>query len=177
MSKPAVTVDGDSVLLGTAVVATLERELDDWTVRECGGAAIGFIYVDADAKYHCNGRSFPDLCSAVTSVIQQPGKLARSKYNNQKTEVDGIVFDSKHEAKRYRELKLMEAGKLISKLELQPRFVIVINGVKVCTYVGDFRYEEAGGTVVEDAKGMRTAMYRLKKKLVNACFGIVIKEV
>jgi hypothetical protein len=68
----------------------------------------------------------------------------------------------------------------IRDLELQPRFPIVINGKKVCTYIADFAYRDgqSGNKHVEDSKGYRTDLYRLKKKLVEAHFPhIVIEEV
>ena len=55
-----------------------------------------------------------------------------SKYGNRKTEVDGIVFDSKKEAERYRDLKLLERAGDIRELVLQPSFVLNVNGIKVC---------------------------------------------
>jgi hypothetical protein len=102
----------------------------------------------------------------------------RSKYRNKKTVVDGITFDSMAEAARYRTLKVkLDAGE-IKDLTLQKRFPVVINGVKVCTYVADFVYtHRLGGQVVEDVKGFITPMYRLKKKLVNAVHGVEIQEI
>jgi len=93
--------------------------------------------------------------------------------------VRGIVFHSKREAKRYEELCLMERGGLIADLELQPEFPIVVNGTKVCVYRADFRYIDTsdGSEVVEDAKGYRTEIYKLKRKLVEATWGIDIQEV
>lgn len=101
-----------------------------------------------------------------------------SKYGNVRTEVAGIAFSSKREARRYQELRLYEKAGQISGLELQPRFDLSVNGVKVCTYVADFRYRTADGkTVVEDAKGVKTAVYRLKKKLMIAIYEIEVEEV
>lgn len=95
--------------------------------------------------------------------------------------VDGILFASKREAKRYSELKLLLSAKLIDKLKLQPRFPITVEGEKICTYVADFEYvKHIGGkelTFVEDSKGFKTPEYKLKKKLMLACHGIVIQEV
>lgn len=71
----------------------------------------------------------------------------------------------------------MEKARVIRDLELQPRYPLVVNGVKVATYVGDFRYREDGVLVLEDAKGVRTREYRLKAKLMKALFGIEIREV
>lgn len=100
----------------------------------------------------------------------------RPKYGNRKTARDGHTFDSKREADRYAVLKLMERAGEISGLELQPSFPIVVNGVRVCVYRADFRYLERGRIVVEDAKGFRTPAYRLKRKLVQAQYGIEIRE-
>lgn len=100
-----------------------------------------------------------------------------SKYGAVRTEVDGIVFASKSEARRYSELKLAQAAGEISGLELQVKYPLVVNGVKVADYVCDFRYRERGrGLVVEDRKGMRTPVYRLKRKLMKAIHGIDIFE-
>jgi hypothetical protein len=102
----------------------------------------------------------------------------RSKYGNKKTEVDGVPFDSKAEAQRYRELKLMAAAGVIRDLELQPRFELIVSGLKVCTYVADFRYFDVaqGASIVADVKGKATDVYRLKAKLMRACHGIEVQE-
>lgn len=102
----------------------------------------------------------------------------KNKYRAIKTEVDGITFDSKREAARYMELVLLERAGEISRLELQPKYDCVVNGKKICTYKADFRYFDANGSVVEDVKGMKTPVYRLKKKLVEALYpGVTIQEV
>lgn len=112
-----------------------------------------------------------------------------SKYGNKKTEVDGIVFDSKHEALRWIELKYMERAGLIRDLKRQVRFCLVptIEGEgkkirqRAVYYVADFEYWEKNydcwKRVVEDAKGVRTDVYKLKKKLMLWRHGIEIKEV
>jgi hypothetical protein len=103
-----------------------------------------------------------------------------NKYGARKTEVDGIVFDSQREANRYCELKRLEAVGEIADLELQPRFPLVMEGGKSAgEYIADFRYREVatGRMVVEDAKGFRTALYRHKKRAVEAQYGVVIEEV
>jgi hypothetical protein len=100
-----------------------------------------------------------------------------NKYGAIKTEVGSFVFASKREAHRYSELKLAERSGDISGLELQPKFPLIVNGIKVATYIADFRYIEGGEVVIEDSKGFRTAIYRLKKKIVEAQYGIEIIEV
>jgi len=95
--------------------------------------------------------------------------LRRNKFNNIKTEVDGHLFDSKKEAKRYHELKILQAAGDVWKLQLQPRFPLWVNGTKVGTYIADFMYERSDGTVVvEDVKSpaTKTPVYNLKKKIL-----------
>lgn len=99
-----------------------------------------------------------------------------TKYKAEKTSAFGLVFDSKKEANRFGELKILERRDEISALEVQPEFLIEINGVKICKYIADFQYKEKGKTIVEDCKGVKTPAYRLKKKLMRAVFGIQIRE-
>ena len=110
-----------------------------------------------------------------TIVLETP------KFLNQKTEIDGIKFDSKKEAQRYLELKLMVRAKEIYDLELQKRMSLNVEGQKVCSYVADFVYKNRyGQTVIEDVKSPITRKlpaYRIKKKLVKAIYGIEIQEV
>jgi len=100
-----------------------------------------------------------------------------SKYRNVKTESSGIVFDSKKESKRYEELKLMERAGEIRNLTLQPKYPIIVEGIKICVYRADFTYQtKQGQTVVEDVKGIRTQAYGIKKKLMRAVYSIEILE-
>lgn len=100
----------------------------------------------------------------------------RSKFGAIKTTIDGVTFDSKKEAARYQDLKLLLKANQISELELQPKFRLEVNGVKICTYIADFRYKENGKLVTEDVKGVKTPAYNLKKKLVKALYGVEIFE-
>jgi len=101
------------------------------------------------------------------------------KYGAEKTGVDGIMFDSKKEARRYAELKLLECAGEIGGLRIQPEYDLIVREVKIGKYRGDFSYihTKTKEVVVEDVKGVRTPVYRLKKKLMNALFGIKIVEV
>ena len=102
----------------------------------------------------------------------------RSKYGAIKTGVDGITFASKAEAGRYLELKALAAAGEIKNLELQPKFRCEIAGKKVCDYFADFAYFTKSKRVVEDVKGIETAVFRLKKKLVEALYpGVKIEVV
>lgn len=100
-----------------------------------------------------------------------------NKYHNVRVVVDGISFASKKEAARYKELQLMEKAGMIWDLRLQPRYPLVVFGTRVGTYVGDFLYSGAKGAILEDVKGIKTPVYRIKKKLVLALYGIEIMEV
>jgi ABC-type phosphate/phosphonate transport system substrate-binding protein len=104
------------------------------------------------------------------------------KYNNLKTAVGEIKFDSKKEALRYQQLlHLQEAGE-IKNLQCQPRYNFVYNDVKIGFYKADFRYYDLADNkwVVEDVKSVATQklpVYRLKKKLMKAFHNIEIKEI
>lgn len=109
-----------------------------------------------------------------------------NKYYARKTEIDGIVFDSKHEAERYCELKLLARAGEIRELMLQYPFELIPaqkdeHGKTIerpICYIADFVYfDRDGNLVVEDAKGMKTEVYKLKKKLMLYFKGIAIKEV
>lgn len=103
----------------------------------------------------------------------------RGKYNAHRTTIDGITFASAAEARRYDELKLMEMEGEIGRLELQPHYPLVVNGQRVAVYIGDFLYVDSRSKqkVLEDVKGVKTPVYRLKKKLMMALYGIDIVEV
>lgn len=117
------------------------------------------------------------------------------KYHNKRTTVDGITFDSLKEAKRWKELSLMETSGAIQDLQRQVKFVLIpaqrepdtigkkggIHKGKLiereCSYIADFMYRENGKIVVEDTKGMKTKDYIIKRKLMLYSYGIRIKEV
>jgi len=99
--------------------------------------------------------------------------LRWSKYKAKPTTIDGVRFPSKKEARRYSQLKLLLAAGQIKNLELQPQYPIHVAGSKICTYIADFRYiDRSGVTIVEDVKGVETPVFRLKKKLVEAIYGL-----
>lgn len=110
-----------------------------------------------------------------------------SKYGNRKVVIDGILFDSIREARRYGELKLLEKGGYISDLRLQVPYELLpsqknLEGKVIerkMSYIADFVYFDKahGCEVVEDAKGVRTEVFRLKKKLMLYRYGIEVHEV
>lgn len=117
--------------------------------------------------------------------------MAERKYHNVPTVVDGYAFDSQREARRWRELVLLARAGEIRELERQPVYplhapvrtadgALVVGAVKVSDYIADFRYRDrrlAWALIVEDAKGVRTPVYRLKKRHLAAEYGIAIVEV
>lgn len=120
------------------------------------------------------------------------------KYNNRKIIIDGITFDSKKETLRYKELKTLEGAGVIRNLQRQVKYVLIpaqyeesdeiyVKGKnkgkhkkklieRECSYYADFVYERCGKIVVEDTKGMRTAEYIIKRKLMLYVHNIKIKE-
>ncbi len=115
------------------------------------------------------------LRELLKTSAYQPRK---SKYGAIRTVAENRTFDSKREATRYLELRLLEDAGAIRNLECQKRFPLMVKGIPITTYVADFVYVFAstGETVVEDSKGFRTASYRLKKRLFEAIHGFRILE-
>lgn len=111
----------------------------------------------------------------------------KNKYNAIKTVVDGVTFDSIGESRRYVYLKNSEKLGFISSLELQPRYVFVINDRPIMmkserypkgrklSYTADFRYNENGNVIVEDFKGKYLPISKIKVALMDAVFGITVK--
>lgn len=102
----------------------------------------------------------------------------RPKYNNKKTNVNGILFDSKKEADRYVLLTRREEIGEVVDIHLQVPFVFALEGKKMFTYKADFVYFDkvAKELIVEDVKGFRTPLYKLKKKLIEQQHKIKITE-
>jgi hypothetical protein len=102
-----------------------------------------------------------------------------NKYRAKRTVVDGLTFDSRKEARRYGELKLLLQGRKITDLQLHPRFELRVNGHLIGHYTADFEYFADGKQVVEDVKSRatRTRDYVLRRKLMKALHGIEVMEV
>jgi Protein of unknown function (DUF1064) len=123
----------------------------------------------------CVGLVIFGLLSAA-GAARGPGYL---KYRHKPETYDGYHFDSQREMKRYVELRLLEQSGVIRHLCADKRLLrhlCVVNGVHVCTYEADFRYEENGQAITEDCEEVRTPEYQLKKALVFACLGVAIRE-
>jgi len=97
--------------------------------------------------------------------------MSRNKYHNRKTIVDDIMFDSKGEAERYGELKLLQQAGVISNLVLQPKYVLQPKfryngkGIRAITWTADFEYTEDGVRITEDFKGPEPAEFKLRLKM------------
>lgn len=110
----------------------------------------------------------------------------QSKYNNRKVRCSGETFDSMLECERYKYLKTLEQQKVISNLRRQVKYVLLPSQKdsktqktieREITYLADFVYEKGSQTIVEDVKGMKTDVYKIKRKLMLYFHGIQIKEV
>ena len=112
----------------------------------------------------------------MITQLKQSIKIAKAnKYNATRVQVDGIWFDSKAEAKRYNELKWQEKSGFIGGLECHPSFEISHNGTEICTVELDFKYHDHGWLeFYEDVKGRDNPLSKLKRKLVEAFYGIKV---
>jgi hypothetical protein len=127
-----------------------------------------------------------DYLTGRNSVLKDEIKAAlktikkQSKYRNQKIDINGQKFDSKKESDRFTILKLLSRQGTISNLDRQVKYEIIVENVKICTYIADFVYRnEKGELIVEDVKSLitkRNSTYILKKKLMKAIHKIEIKE-
>ena len=109
----------------------------------------------------------------------------KNKYHNKKVIYNGIKFDSKKEMQRYKDLELLESTDYICNLELQKKFLLQegytnAKGKKIrpIYYIADFYYYDYldNKWVVEDTKGVRTEVYKLKKKLFEYKYNLTIDE-
>lgn len=106
-------------------------------------------------------------------------RSSANKYNNTPIESSDGRFDSKREFYRWHELKTLEKAEQICSLNRQVSHDLEINGERICRYVADFEYfdRKTQKWVTEDAKGVLTDVYKLKKKLMKALKNIEIQEV
>lgn len=123
-----------------------------------------------------------------------------NKYNAKKVTIDGITFDSKHEAQRWAELRRMQQSKLITELRRQVKYTLIpvqrgpSPGIykkgehkgqpkpgkvieQECAYIADFVYFNGSEMIVEDTKGIKTKDYIIKRKLMLYVHGIRVREV
>ena len=129
-----------------------------------------------------DGAVIAESMSADQYLAYLAGQTTRGpKYGNQSKEVDGFIFDSIAEAAHYRDnLRIRELAGDITELRLQPRFDLVVNGLKITRYTADFSFRDRDGELhVQDVKSKptRTRDYVMRRKLMKAIFGIDVEEV
>lgn len=108
-----------------------------------------------------------------------------TKYHSRKVILDGMEFDSHREGRRYRELSLLQRAGEISDLRTQVKYTLIPAQKKpsggterAVTYTADFVYRDnAGKEIVEDAKGVKTQQYIIRRKLLLYVHGIEVREV
>jgi len=107
--------------------------------------------------------------------------ISQNKYHNVRTEYNGRWFASKLEASHARDLDLMRRAQdptqKVVAVNYQYRIPVKVNGVLICHYVADFYVMfEDGHKEIHETKGVRTAVYLIKKRLVEAIYGEKILE-
>lgn len=132
-------------------------------------------------------RTSPTISPADYRKLMAARGPSKNKFHAVKVVLaDGTVIDSKKEARRLSELRVMERAGEIGDLVLQPSHELIVGGKLICRYKADFSYrilagKLAGTVVIEDVKGgraTRTPSYRIKKKLFEALYaGLRITEV
>lgn len=108
-----------------------------------------------------------------------------TKYHSRKVTVNGVEFDSHREARRYQDLQMLQRAGEISDLRTQVKYTLIpaqkkpSGGVeRACTYTADFVYrDKSGREIVEDAKGVKTQQYIIRRKLLLYVHGIEVREV
>ena len=108
-----------------------------------------------------------------------------SKYNAKKTIIDGITFASKKEALRYSELKLLQKAGIVKNFVCQPVYPLQDGykrsdgkRIRPINYVGDFFIVYTDGRMeLEDVKGVETEVFKIKRKLLEAKYDLVLKIV
>lgn len=135
-------------------------------------------YKNHGKRLQKSGKNYISICGVNKPETDSKSK---SKYNNKKITVDGMVFDSKKEYLRFRELSMLVEIGDISDLQRQVPYVLIDKSEygRQIKYVADFVYKDkSGNLIVEDVKSKptRTQLYLLKKRLLAERYGIKIKE-
>lgn len=122
---------------------------------------------------------YETLCAKTgkgQSVTSQPEtKPKRNKYGAVKKVIDNYTFDSTGEAKRYQELRLLEKAGEIRNLVAHVPYPLYVCDVIVAVLIIDFVYDEGDLTIPEDFKGILTPVFRLKRKMFEAYYGMKIR--
>lgn len=100
----------------------------------------------------------------------------RSTWRNVPVEDGGYRFDSKAEHRRWQQLQLLQSAGAIHDLTVHPVYTLSVNNLTICRYIADFEYQEGDRLVVEDVKGRVTPVFAIKRRLMQACLGIQVRE-
>lgn len=155
-------------MLKAVAIRRQELKISQAELDRIVGCADGYV-----AKCECGTRTpsmFMFWCFVDALDMDLVVRKRMSKYKAIRTEVDGIVFDSKGESKRWTYLKNCERKNLIKNLKRQVSYPLKIEDELITSYVADFVYMENGTEIVEDFKGHITSVFRLKKKLFEALY-------
>ena len=159
--------------------------------------SIGYCQNSGCSNYSADGCQLWTECPMFRGgTVQEQQEVKKSKYHSEKVEILGMTFDSRREARRYFELTTLEKAGEIHNLRRQVKYVLIPTqrapdtvgkrgGVKQgrvlekeISYYADYVYEDKdGNTVVEDVKGVRTEVYKVKRKLMLYIYHIQIKEI
>jgi hypothetical protein len=121
----------------------------------------------------------PDDFRQAIDNLRYGRKQSKSKYRNKKTpNADGTISDSRKEARIDAQMMLLKNSKNVASVKRKRKFPLVVRDKLICTYICDWEVIYCNGRQeVYDAKGFKTSVYRLKKKLMEALYGITIIEV
>jgi hypothetical protein len=110
------------------------------------------------------------------NITTMAKSFKQNKFGAKPQRQDGVFFASKKELKRWNELKAAEEAGTIRDLRRQVKFPFTIDSKLMFSYYADFVYIEDGSEVVEDSKGFKTPLYKLKKKIIEYKYKIKILE-
>lgn len=116
------------------------------------------------------------MTTQMSAADYRKGAKKAPKYRNKRVVVEGRKFPSVREGTRYQKLRLAQKAGAISDLRLQVTYKLAVNRVHITSYRADFVYVRGGETVVEDSKGMRLPLFKIKAALMKAIYGIIILE-
>lgn len=131
----------------------------------------------SDADYAAHQKRVKGEIAVVIADLKKPS----NKFGAIKTVVDGITFDSRHEAEVYTNLRIQQSLGQISNLQTQVPIQVEVHGVHAFTYLADFSFIRDGVKHYQDAKGYRKGsayqLFKLKQKVIAAAIGITVEEV
>ena len=108
--------------------------------------------------------------------VQRRMNQKRNKYGNRKTVVDNITFDSAKEARKWKELRILEKAGEIEGLKRQVEYPLTVNDIRIAKYRCDFQYFDKHGVEhVLDVKGYETREWKIKRLLMYAVHGIKVE--